>query len=132
MGCSGCQRGCRTPDFMFINSISYPTHLDHQHDDECEDESGVEVRDVEGGAEASDEGVAPDDRGEEHRRQLGAQVLHQAATGIVVNSGVFFYSDLLNCDLKSPVQNSCPSDGQRHHHNQVGEEGKGAEDDVGP
>ena len=31
-----------------------------------------------------------------------------------------------------PVEHCCASDGQGHHHNQVGEEGEGAEDDVGP
>ena len=31
-----------------------------------------------------------------------------------------------------PVENCSPSNGQWHHHDQVGQEGKGTEDQMGP
>ena len=53
--------------------------LNDEHEDEEEDEGGVEVGDVEGGAQAPDQRVAADHGGQQHRRQLGAQPGHQAA-----------------------------------------------------
>ena len=58
------------------------SHLNHEQDDEEEDEGGVEVGDVEGGAEPPDQCVPSDHHGQQHRGQLRAQVGHQA--GIVV------------------------------------------------
>ena len=53
--------------------------LNDEHEDEEEDEGGVEVGDVEGGAQAPDQRVAAYHGGQQHRRQLGAQPGHQAA-----------------------------------------------------
>lgn len=36
------------------------------------------------------------------------------------------------CILYKPVKDSGSSNGERHHHDEVGEEGEGAEDNVGP
>ena len=55
--------------------------LDDEHEDEEEDEGGVEVRHVEGGAQAPDQRVAAYHGGQQHRSQLGAQPGHQAAGG---------------------------------------------------
>ena len=52
-----------------------------EHEDEEEDEGGVEVRHVEGGAQAPDQRVAAYHGGQQHRSQLGAQPGHQAAGG---------------------------------------------------
>merc|ERR1719167_1926479 len=82
--------------------------LNHEQDDEEEDEGGVEVGDVEGGAKPPDQCVPSDHHGQKHRGQLRAQVGHQA------------------------VEDRGSSNGERHHDDQVGEEGKGAEDQVGP
>ena len=82
------------------------TYLNNEHDDEHKDEGSVEVRDVEGGAEASDERVAANDNGKEHGGQLGAEVLDQG------------------------VEDSGPGNGERHHDDEVGEEGEAAEDNV--
>merc|ERR1719495_2292066 len=82
--------------------------LNHEQDDEEEDESGVEVGDVEGGAEPPDQCVPSDHHGKQHRGQLRAQVSHQA------------------------VEDRGSSNGEGHHDDQVCEEGKGAEDQVGP
>ena len=64
-----------------LNKSYYDSHLNHEQDDEEEDEGGVEVGDVEGGAEAPDQRVAANHGGQQHRRQLGAQPGHQAAGG---------------------------------------------------
>ena len=52
-------------------------YLNNEHDDEHKDEGGVEVGDVECGAEATDERVTADDDGQEHCGQLGAEVLNK-------------------------------------------------------
>ena len=57
--------------------------LNDEHEDEEEDEGGVEVGDVEGGAQAPDQRVAAYHGGQQHRSQLGAQPGHQAAGGIL-------------------------------------------------
>ena len=53
--------GHRTPVIIvdtIRNEIKWGSHLNHEHNDEHEDEGGVEVGDVEGRAKASDESVA--------------------------------------------------------------------------
>jgi len=82
--------------------------LDHEQDDEEEDEGCVEVRDVEGGTESPDESVAANYHGQKHCCKLWAQISHKA------------------------VQDCSSGDGEGHHDDEVGEEGKGAEDQVGP
>jgi len=82
--------------------------LNHEQDDEEEDEGGVEVGDVEGGTEPTDESVSANHHGEEHCCQFGAQISHKA------------------------VQDCSSGHGEGHHHDEVGEEGEGAEDQVGP
>ena len=59
------------------------SHLNHEQDDEEEDESGVEVGDVEGGAEPPDQCVPSDHHGQQHRGQLRAQVGHQAGKVVI-------------------------------------------------
>ena len=81
-------------------------YLNNEHDDEHKDEGGVEVRDVEGGTETADERVAANDDGEEHGSQFGAEVLDQG------------------------VEDGSTGNGERHHNDEVGEEGKAAEDEV--
>jgi len=83
-------------------------HLDHEEDDEEEDEGSVEVGDVEGGAEAADESVSANHHGKEHCCKLWAEISHKA------------------------VQDGSSGYGEGHHHDEVGEEGKGAEDEMGP
>ena len=61
-----------------LNISNYDSHLNHEQDDEEEDEGGVEVGDVEGGAEPPDQCVPSDHHGQQHRGQLRAQVGHQA------------------------------------------------------
>ena len=56
----------------------FDSHLDHEQDDEEEDEGGVEVGDVEGGAKPPDQCVPSDHHGQQHRGQLRTQVGHQA------------------------------------------------------
>ena len=53
-------------------------YLNDQHKNEYKDEHGVEVGDVEGGPQSSNQRVPPDDRGQQHGRRLGGQVAHQA------------------------------------------------------
>ena len=54
------------------------SHLNHEQDDEEEDEGGVEVGDVEGGAKPPDQCVPSDHHGQQHGGQLRTQVGHQA------------------------------------------------------
>ena len=82
------------------------SYLDHEHDDEDKDEGGVEVADVEGGAESADQSVAADDGGQEHGGQFRGEAVDQG------------------------VEDGGAGDGQGHHHDQVGEEGEAAEHQV--
>ena len=53
--------GYRTPIIIgdtLQNEIKWGPHLNHEHNDEHEDEGGVEVGDVEGRTKAPDESVA--------------------------------------------------------------------------
>ena len=59
-------------------SKNYQAYLDDKHEYEDEDEGGVEVGDVEGGAEAPDQRVAANHAGQQHGGHLGAQARHQA------------------------------------------------------
>ena len=61
-----------------LNISNYDSHLNHEQDDEEEDEGGVEVGDVEGGAKPPDQCVPSDHHGQQHRGQLRTQVGHQA------------------------------------------------------
>ena len=75
--------------WLTIVNIFY-SHLDHEQDDEEEDEGGVEVGDIEGGAEAANESVAANHNGKEHCCKLRAQISHKAEKGKVLwawNSG---------------------------------------------
>ena len=63
--------------YDFPSSHEY-VYLNHQHNDEYKDEHGVEVGDVEGGTQSSNQRVPTDDRGQQHGRRLGGQVAHQA------------------------------------------------------
>ena len=56
----------------------FDSHLHHEQDDEEEDEGGVEVGDVECGAEPTDESVSANHHGEEHCCQFWAQISHKA------------------------------------------------------
>jgi len=82
-------------------------YLDDQHQNEDKDESCVEVGHIESGPKTTNQSVTANNRGKKHCSKLWAEVSYQA------------------------VQDSCASDGEGHHHNQVGEEGKGAEHQVG-
>ena len=44
----------------------FDTDLNNEHEDEDKDEGGVEVGHVEGGAQASDEGVSSDNSCQQH------------------------------------------------------------------
>ena len=66
-----------------LNISNYDSHLNHEQDDEEEDEGGVEVGDVEGGAEPPDQCVPSDHHGQQHRGQLRAQVGHQAGKVVI-------------------------------------------------
>ena len=81
-------------------------YLNNEHDDEHKDEGGVEVRDIEGGAKATDKCVATNDDGKEHGSQLGAEVLDQG------------------------IEDGSPSNCERHHDDEVGEEGEATENEV--
>jgi len=83
-------------------------HLDHEQDDEEEDEGSVEVGDVEGGAKPTDESVSADHHGKKHCCQFWAEISHKT------------------------VQDCGSGDREGHHDDEVGEEGKGAEDQMGP
>lgn len=83
-------------------------YFNDQHEDEDKDEGRVEVRDIEGGAEASNEGVSANDSSQEHGSQFRAKIFHQA------------------------VENSSASDGEGHHDDQVGEECESAEHQMSP
>ena len=89
-----------------FRSFQRQTHLNNEHDDEHKDEGGVEVGDVERGPETSDQSIAAYDDGEEHGGQLGAEVLDEG------------------------VEDGGAGDGERHHDDEVGEEGEAAEDEV--
>ena len=84
------------------------SHLHNEQYDETKDQGRVEVTDIEGGPQASDQGVPADDGGQEHGSQLWTEVLDQR------------------------VEDGRASDGQTHHDDQVGEEGEAAERQVGP
>ena len=87
--------------------VTASSYLNDEQEDESKDESSIEVADVEGGTESSNQGVATDDDGQEHGSKLGAESLDQG------------------------VEHGSSGNGQAHHHNQVGEEGKAAEGQVG-
>ena len=75
-----------------LNIFDYDSHLNHEQDDEEEDEGGVEVGDVEGGAEPPDQCVPSDHHGQQHRGQLRAQVGHQAGKVVIRKVPPLFYS----------------------------------------
>ena len=86
--------------------MQWDLYLNNQHDDEHKDEGCVEVGDVECGAKATNECVTADDDGEEHCGQLRAEVLDQG------------------------VEDGGSGNSERHHDDEVGEEGEAAEDNV--
>ncbi len=67
-----------TLHFKIING----GHLDDEHEYEDENEGGVEVGDVECGAEAPDQRVAANHAGQQHSGHLGAQARHKAGEQI--------------------------------------------------
>ena len=77
-----------------LNISNYDSHLNHEQDDEEEDEGGVEVGDVEGGAEPPDQCVLSDHHGQQHGSQLRAQVGHQAGKVVIRKVPPLFYSNL--------------------------------------
>ena len=81
--------------------------LHNQKEDEAKDEGSVEVTDIEGRTQTTDQGVSTNDDGEDHGRQFGAEIFDQG------------------------VEHCSAGNGQTHHDNQVGEEGKAAEGQVG-
>merc|ERR1719334_1624227 len=77
--------------------------LDHEHEDEHEYEGGVEVGHIECRSKTSDERVPSNHSCKQHGSQLRGKTLHQA------------------------VENGSAGNGQAHHHDQIGEEGKSTE-----
>ena len=84
------------------------TNLHNQHKNKDKNEGSIEVRHVESGPKTSNQSVTTNNGSKQHSSKFRAEICYQA------------------------VQDSCASNGEGHHHDQVGEEGKGAEDQVGP
>ena len=83
------------------------TNLNNQHKNEDKNEGSIEVRHIESGPETSNQSVTTNNSGKQHGSKFRAEICYQA------------------------VQDSSASDGEGHHHDQVGKEGKGAEHQMG-